>query len=78
MAWAIDGICKIKSVDLSFELVGLLVDELTSWRVDKSGEVVGLIVDELTSWRVYKLLASMNIAGSSNHNYEFWIVNFEL
>ena len=55
MAWKFDGICKIKSVGLSFELVGLLVDELTSWRVGKSGGVVGLIVDELTSWWVDKL-----------------------
>ncbi len=30
-----------------------------------------LVVYELTGLRVYKLLASMNIAGSSNHNYEF-------
>ena len=35
-------------------------------------------VDEWIGLRVDKLLASMNIAGSSNHNYEFWIVNFEL
>ena len=55
MAWKIDGVCKIKSMDLSFELVGLLVDELTSWRVSKSGGLVGLIVDELASWRVDKL-----------------------
>ena len=30
-----------------------------------------LVVYELTGLRVNKLLASMNIAGSSNHNYEF-------
>ena len=42
MVWKIDGICKIKNNDLSFELVGLLVHELTGWRVDKSGGVVGL------------------------------------
>ena len=29
-----------------------------------------LVVYELTGLRVNKLLASMNIAGSSNHNYE--------
>ncbi|WP_424035807.1 hypothetical protein [Prevotella melaninogenica] len=28
-------------------------------------------VDEWIGLRVNKLLASMNIAGSSNHNYEF-------
>ena len=54
MAWKIDGICKVKSVNLRFELVGLLVDELTSWRVCKSGGLVGSLVAELASWRADK------------------------
>ena len=55
MAWKFDGICKIKSVGLSFELVGLLVDESTGWRGWQEWWVVGLAVDELASWRVDKL-----------------------
>ena len=29
--------------------MGLIVDELTSWRVDKNGGLVGSLVDELAS-----------------------------
>ena len=42
MAREFEGFCKIKNKNLSFYLVGLLVHELTGWRVDKSGGVVGL------------------------------------
>ena len=37
-----------------------------------------LVVYELTGLRVDRLLASINITGSSNHNYDSEFVNFEL
>ena len=39
MAREFEGFCKIKNKNLSLYLVGLLVNELISWRVDKKGGV---------------------------------------
>ena len=57
------------------------VDKWTSWQVnkllDKKTKELWK-VNKWTSRRVNKLLAAINTANSSNHNYEFWIMNYEL
>ena len=65
------------------------VDELTSGRVDKwtsclrrrqrnFEKLTSRQVDKWTSRQVNKLLAAINTANSSNHNYGFWIMHYEL